>query len=311
MSENIKQETQNQEAIIEQEQISSEILEGSSAQEEFQSETSGKEIEENGKVNPKDKNAKKNVKKKPEVIKTESLNWRCEQFFGKNWKYIFYFIAIAVLIVCWEVHSINNRMANLEKVVEENNGKVVMTTIDGRAIKVTKEPLRAELLKQFAASSLANNLIISRAAMTSDFKKNTFKDYAELLTNVKPLGTIYTEFLDTKKGEENKAAVGDFVAYLQWLLSAVAQDKLPEFIVAKDYSIDNYQYTNNNFIIEISIKAVTQNYLIVRDAYVVQDGVFKIYAEGSFSLSKSSDINPYGMRINRLKVNPLVKVKEK
>ena len=252
--------------------------------------------------------SKQTIKEQPKV---ENLNFKCEQFFGKNWKYVFSFMAFAILIVAYEIHTISTRMASLEKTVADNNGKVVMTTMDGRAIRVVKEPLKAELLKHFAASSLVNNLVVSRSLLTQDFSRLTYKDYGEMLESVQSLATIYRDFLDTKKGEEDKVAIGDFIAYLQWLLSAVAQDKLPEFITIKDYTIDNYQYNGDKFTIEISVKTVTQSYLIAKDDYVTQQGVFKIAVEGDFNLEKSSDINPYGMRIHRLKINPLVKVQEK
>lgn len=250
------------------------------------------------------------IKNKKEESKTESLNFKCEQFFGKNWKYIFFFIAISVLVIAYEIHSINSRMTDLEQTVAENNGKVVMTTIDGRAIKVTKEPLKAELLKQFVASSLVNNLVISRSILTNDFSRLAYKDYPELLSSVQVLGFFYKNFINSEGEERDKQAIGDYIAYLQWLLSAIAQDKLPEFISIKNYNIDNYQYDNSKFTIEISIKVVAQSYIIAKDSYNTQQGIFKIYAEGSFDLTKSADTNPYGMRVHRLIITPLTKNKE-
>ena len=221
--------------------------------------------------------------KKSSPRKSESLNFRCEQFFGKNWKYIGSFIALALLVMAYEMSNINEKMANLEKVVQENNGKVVLTTSDGRAIKVTKEPL-----------------------------KPNFKNYTELLDNVPNLRLILNDFMDsktdeTKKIEANKIAVGDLRAYVQWLIAATAQDKLPEYIAIKDYSIDKYEYNANQYNMELSIKVVAQSYILSKNEYISQQGIFKIKSKGSFDLSKSSDINPYGMRIENLKIEPIVK----
>ncbi len=88
-------------------------------------------------------NKEQNMEKPKETktIKKESLNFKCEQFFGKNWKYVASFLGIAILVGAYELNSISQRMQKLEQVVLENNEKVVLTTSDGRAIKVTKEPL--------------------------------------------------------------------------------------------------------------------------------------------------------------------------
>lgn len=255
------------------------------------------------------------MKKKSSPRKSESLNFKCEQFFGKNWKFVASFIALALLVMAYEMSNINERMSSLEQIVQENNGKVVLTTSDGRAIKVTKEPLKAEYLKQFALSTYVNNFIVSRSQLTNDFQKVNFKNYDELLANVPNLRVILREFMDSKadeskKIEVNKVAVGDLRAYVQWLIAATAQDKLPEYIAIKDYSVDKYEYSANQFTIELSIKVVAQSYILSRNEYVSQQGIFKIKSKGSFDLSKSSDINPYGMRIESLKIEPIIKTSQ-
>ncbi|ARE81411.1 hypothetical protein [Campylobacter helveticus] len=268
-----------------------------------------KETKENKETKPSE------MKKKSSPRKSESLNFKCEQFFGKNWKFVASFIALALLVMAYEMSNINERMSSLEQIVQENNGKVVLTTSDGRAIKVTKEPLKAEYLKQFALSTYVNNFIVSRSQLTNDFQKVNFKNYDELLANVPNLRVILREFMDSKadeskKIEVNKVAVGDLRAYVQWLIAATAQDKLPEYIAIKDYSVDKYEYSANQFTIELSIKVVAQSYILSRNEYVSQQGIFKIKSKGSFDLSKSSDINPYGMRIESLKIEPIIKTSQ-
>lgn len=244
------------------------------------------------------------------AIRIENLNFKCEQFFGKNWKYVFFFMIFVGLIVAYELSNLSSSMQELKDTVEENNAKVVLTTTDGRAIKVTKEPLKAEYLKQFALSTYVNNFVVSRSQLTDNFSKVNFTKYSDVLENVPTLQNIYQNFLDSEKKENqeiDKVAVGDFIAYIQWLMSAVARDALPEYMSVKDYSLDNYEYNQNTFKIEINIKIVAQSYILARDEYIKQNGNFKIISEGSFDLAKSTDVNPYGMRIKRIKIEPVVK----
>jgi hypothetical protein len=238
-------------------------------------------------------------------MKEETLSWKAEIFFAKNWKYLFWGIIIAILVVMWEVHSINNRMESLEKTVADNNNKVVLTTTDGRAIRVTKTPIKAEYLKQHVMSTFVNNFIVSRAQLTDNFQRNIFKKYSDILENSQPLAMIYTEYLD----KDNKQAIGDFASYLQWLLSAIGQDKLPEYIAIKDYTITSYEYLENSFKVILDVRVSAQSYILAQNQYFTQDGSIKISASGTFNLEMSSDNNPYGMKISRFSINMITKGK--
>lgn len=310
MSENTNNSTNENVEVIE-------IIEESevSTSKEVKNEAKDKETHDKLKKDSKEAKEKKKVKvKNPNVTDSneETLNFRCEQFFGKNWKYVTSFIAIAILVIAYELSNISSKMEHLEKVVYENNGKVVLTTSDGRAIKVSKEPLRAEYLKQFAISVYVNNFLVSRSQLTDDFQRPSFKNYEEVFANLPALKSILTDFIDSKPDKErnivvNTQAVGDLRAYVQWLIASVAQDKLPEYIVLKDYSVEKYEYQGNKYSISLNIKVATQNYILSEDKFIAQNGTFKIESSGSFDLSKSSDINPYGMRIDRLKITPVIK----
>lgn len=238
-------------------------------------------------------------------MKNETLSWKAERFFGKNWLYIFCGIILAIIVVAWELNTISSRMKSLENTVAENNGKVVLTTTDGRAIKVTKTPLRAEYLKQFAVSTFVNNFIVSRAQITDNFSKSTFTKYSDILESSKSLAMIFSEYLD----KDNKQAVGDFVSYLQWLLSAIGQDKLPEYIAIRDYSIQSYEYSENSFKLVLNISVNAQSYILAQAQYLTQNGNIRISATGTFNLEKSSDNNPYGMRITSFNIDTLTKGK--
>lgn len=255
--------------------------------------------------------AKKAIKKAKYIDnKNESLSFQCEQFFGKNWKYIAIFLCLSIIVFAYELSNISSQMKDLKKIVFENNSKVVLTTTDGRALRVIKDEIKAENLKQFATSTYVNSLIVSRSQLTKDFSQTSFNDYGEVFENVPNLKNILLDFMDSNKERDkeiNQQAIGDLRAYVQWLMSATAQDKLPEYISLKNYTIDRYDYNANKFNIEISINTVSQSYILSSDKWVSQNGIFKIQSQGSFDLSKGTDINPYGMRIERIRVQPIVK----
>ena len=135
-------------------------------------------------------------------MKEETLSFKCEQFFSKNWKYVFFFVCFVFLMVVWQVSTLTKRMTSLEKTVAENNGYVVLTTLDGRAVKVAKEPLRAEYLKQFAVSIMVNNFVFSRSQLTNNFSKSSFKNITEVVNSIPALANIYGNFLDSKADPE-------------------------------------------------------------------------------------------------------------
>ena len=148
------------------------------------------------------------------INREESINFKCEQFFGKNWKYVAGFIGICFLIFSIEIRNMSEAMQEIKKVVYDNNDKVVLTTTDGRAIRVTKEPLRAEFLKQYAISAFSNNFIVSRSQLTDNFTLNSFKNYEDVIKNAKGLAFIFETFFESG----DKVATGDLGAYLKWLL---------------------------------------------------------------------------------------------
>jgi hypothetical protein hcinC1_10606 len=236
-------------------------------------------------------------------MQEEKLSFKCEMFFGKNWKYIFWGIVVILLLFLWEINQISNRMQDLEKVVYENNGKVVFATADGRAIRVTKEPLKAENLKQYATSVFVNNFIASRVMLTKDFSKTNIATYKDILENTKPLGDIYLYFLD----KENKEAVGQFVGYLQWLINGIAQDKIPEYINILGYTLNSFEYKDNRYSIDISIKVATNSYILALGKYRDEIGQIHIKAKGNFDLQRSSDANPYGMNIDEFSIAAVTK----
>ncbi|KAJ9816209.1 hypothetical protein QR412_06175 [Campylobacter jejuni] len=303
MSNNEKEQLLNQEQSYDETDIYAQEYGGNSEFKEQNNFQEEQKIVENAST-LKDKKVNKKEKKLDYEVK-ESLSFKCEQFFGKNWKYVFFFVCFCLIVMTWQINSMNSSISDLKQVVADNNGKVVLTTTDGRAIRVIKEPIKAEYLKQFAVSTIVNNFVISRAQLTNNFTKPNFKDYNDVLQTVPSLKTLFVNFIDTK----DKQSVGDFRAYLQWLISAVAQDKLPEYISIKDYSVDKYEYNQNIFNMTVSIKVISQNYIIALNEYSNNQGVITVTAKGSFDLQRANDINPYGLRIKELSINPVTKPK--
>lgn len=286
MAEEVKQ-------IQEEETINSEVVEAKP--------TDLAQDNKNANAQKKDKDKKPKVEKE----KTESIAWKCEQFFGKNWKYVASFIGLVMLVNACQIGSIESRMGELEKTVADNNGKVVLTTTDGRAIRVMKEPLKAEFLKQTVVSSLVNNLVVDRRTLTNEFNKMVFNTPQEVLESVPKLGMFFVNFIK----QDDQQAVGNMRGYVQWLINSIARDELPEHISIKNYRIDKYTYVGNSFETEVVITAIAQSYLISTNKYVSHSSVMKIQATGTFDLSQSTDENPYGLRYATLQIIPIKKIK--
>ena len=236
-------------------------------------------------------------------MKEENFSFKAEMYFAKNWKFIFWGLILIFLVGTWELRNIASKMEKLEKVVYENNSKVVLTTTDGRAIKVTKTPLQASRLKEFAVSTLVNNLVVGRASLTDNFKISTFVKPADILRNSQNLGLIWTEFID----QNNRQIVGEYTSYINWLINAIATDKLPEYIQIRSYKVDKYETLGNTFNIELDIFVSANSYILSLGKYVNSNGNIKIAASGDFNLENSTDYNPYGMKFTSIRIKALTK----
>ena len=164
----------------------------------------------------------------------ESTEYKAEIFFAKNWKYIFWALIVVLILQLWGWNNITGEMKDLKQVVRENNDKVVLTTTDGRAIKVTKEPIKAEYLKAYAVSTFANGFIVGRANVTNNFEETKFMKPSDVIKNAPNLANIWTNFIR----DDDKILKGKFLSYLNWLINAIAKDKLPEFIAIEKYVVD-------------------------------------------------------------------------
>lgn len=233
----------------------------------------------------------------------ESVSYKTEMFFAKNWKFIFWGLVVAIILIAWELNSISSRMSTLETVVRENNGKVVLTTADGRAMRVTKEPLKAEYLKQYAISNYINNFIVGRANITNKFTEAKFVKPSDILERSPKLQNIWTNFIQ----DDNKVAKGQFVSYLNWLINAIATDKLPEYIAIQTHNINTYEYEDNKYKLSLDINVNANSYIISLGKYINSPGTIRIEGEGTFNFSNSTDNNPYGMTIDSFTISMITK----
>ncbi len=233
----------------------------------------------------------------------ESKSYKAEMFFAKNWKFILWGLIVVLLLQIYRWEDLATRMTSLEQTVRENNDKVVLTTTDGRAIKVTKEPIKAEYLKAYAVSTFANGFIVGRANVTNNFEDISIIKSGDVLKNSAILGNIWTNYIK----DEDKVMKGKFVSYLNWLINAIATDKLPEFIAIQNYMVDKFEYEGNKFKIGITVTVNAQSYILSIAKYVSNKGQIVIEGEGSFDLSDSTDGNPYGMSITDFKINMITK----
>ncbi|MDR0467250.1 MAG: hypothetical protein LBG67_00150 [Campylobacteraceae bacterium] len=243
------------------------------------------------------------TKKTKESSGIEDFNFLANQFFGRNWKFIFYGLMITLLFGVWSINKISNKIHELEKTVEDNNGKVVLLTTDGRVVRITKEPLKAEYFKQYAVSIFVNNFIVDRSRITNNFSTKQFKSANDVLANSKNLNLVYNEFIN----KENAQSVGYFGSYLNWLLNAIGQDTLPEYISITDYSVNKYEHNGKNFKITIDIKVAAQSFMLAQNKYIQQSGSVLIEGEGEFDFAQATDTNPFGMKINGFTIRMVTK----
>jgi hypothetical protein len=212
-------------------------------------------------------------------------------------------IIIAIIVIAYELSVISSRMITLEEIVRDNNGKVVLTTADGRAVRVTKEPLKAEYLKQYAISTFINNLIVGRANITEDFAKAKFIKPSDILESSPKLQNIWTNFID----DDNNVAKGQFVSYLNWIINAIVTDNLPEYVAIQKHTVDTYTYNKNKYKLIIDVNVKVNSWIMSLGKSVPSLGTIRIEGTGNFDLTNSTDKNAYGMTIDTFSIQMITK----
>lgn len=234
----------------------------------------------------------------------ETFSFNMERYIAKNWKYLFWSIIILFFCVTAFFYEAMKEISLMRQELSKNITSVVMTTVDGRAIKVEKSPIEAKFLEKHIGYMLANSLIVDRAELTDNFKIDHITDWKDLLQHSQhKLKLFLLNYIDNKDAE----AVGQFLGYVKYLLAAIPQDKLPEYISTLGYDITQFTFKNNSFEIKEEVRVATLNYDIATQKYIKKQGVVTIAASGDFDLALSNDLNPYGLRFKTLKMGMVKK----
>jgi len=243
------------------------------------------------------------VKVKKEIATNESIAFKAERVFAKNW----YIIAILSISVAFYALYVSEKTANainsLKDTVYTNNLYTIMTTVDGRSIKVKKTKLEAKFIEKWLAKTLVTNFIVSRAELTHNFKINKFASPKDVITNSFKLQFIYTDLMSKK----DKEAQQNLRTYLFKLQSMLGDDTMPEFITINRYSIESFTFNENKFSMKVNVNVGTINYDLSRDEKYEKQGNIPIVVSGYVDLAKSTELNPYGLILNNFKIGVMVK----
>ncbi|RXI43423.1 hypothetical protein CRU99_07770 [Malaciobacter mytili] len=234
---------------------------------------------------------------------SESIVFKAERIFAKNW-FVIAFISISLAFYSVYVSEKNaNAVLQLEKMVQNNNLYAIMTTIDGRSIKVTKTKLEAKFIEKWLANTIVSNFIVSRSEITKDGKQSKFTSPKDVIKNSFKLQFIYSDLMSKKDVQSQK----DLRTYLFKLQAMIAEDNLPEYITIREYTSEYFTFKENTFEIKVNVKVLTNNYDISTDQYYLKKGVIPISVKGYVDLSKSTELNPYGLIIETFNIGVITK----
>ena len=244
-------------------------------------------------------------KEKPvnELAKNESVLFKAERIFAKNW----FIIALLSFAVTFYALYVSEKTANaikeLKDTVHTNNLYTIMTTVDGRSIKVKKTKLEAKFIEKWLSKTLVTNFIVSRSELTHNFSINQFSTPKDVISNSYKLQFIYTDLIS----KENKEAQQNLRTYLFKLQSMLGEDTMPEFITINNYSVEYFKFNNNIFSMKVNVTVGTINYDISQDEKYEKKGNIPIEVTGYVDLSKSTELNPYGLLIKKFNIGVMVK----
>lgn len=244
-------------------------------------------------------------KKKEKLLSTddETVVYKAERLFAKNW-FIIAVFSIAVSFYALYVAQ-NTAKANqgLINEVRSNNLYVVFTTADGRSIKVQKTKLEPKYIEKWLARTLVDNLIVSRAELTDNYRISQFGSPADVIKNSHKLQFIYNDLMKKEDVESQKY----LRTYLFKLQAMMADNTLPEIITINEYNNEYFKFSENKFNIKTNVRVFTINYDISTDEKYEKIGVIPIEVEGYVDLAKSTELNPYGLIIKSFKIGVMSK----
>lgn len=240
-----------------------------------------------------------------QLAKDETILFKAERIFAKNW-FIIALISFAVTFYALYVaEKTANAIKKLEDTVYTNNLYTIMTTVDGRSIKVKKTRLEAKFIEKWLAKTLVTNFIVSRAELTHNFTINKFSTPKDVIKNSYKLQFIYTDLISKK----DKKAQQDLRTYLFKLQSMLGDDTMPEFITINNYAVEYFKFNDNKFSMKVNVSVGTINYDISRDEKYEKKGTIPIEVTGNVNLSESTELNPYGLLIQNFKIGVMTKAR--
>lgn len=250
--------------------------------------------------NQKDTTTKKTKNKKKDITLDESYVFKAERFFAKNWIFIFVITLITIFYSLYTQKSVTDKVNRMQEMMEKANLYVVLTTVDGRSVKVQKTELSSDYIEKWLARTLVDGLIVTRAELTDNFKTTNFSDVTVILKNSYKLSNLLEYVLDENQKESK--AVDNLRTYLFALQQALVADTLPEFMNIVKYRTSSFSFKKNTFSIEVEVELSTYNRISAQNKNVFGKSKIKIQAEGILSLEDSSENNPYGLLIRRFAV---------
>ncbi|ULO04497.1 hypothetical protein [Campylobacter sp. RM12651] len=239
-------------------------------------------------------------KKQKDITLDEGYAFKAERFFAKNWIFIFTITLVTIFYSLYTQKSVTDKVNRMQEMMEKANLYVVLTTVDGRSVKVQKTELSSDYIERWLARTLIDGLIVTRAELTDNFKTTDFSDVAVIMKNSYKLSSLLQYVLDENPKESK--AVDNLRTYLFALQQALAADTLPEFMNIVKYRTSSFSFKNNHFSIEVEVELSTYNRLSAQNKNVFGKSKIKIQAEGILSLEDSSENNPYGLLIRRFAV---------
>lgn len=245
------------------------------------------------------------MKKKEKLVSTEdeTVVYKAERLFAKNWFIIAIFSIAVSFYALYVAQDTAQANKELKEEVRSNNLYVVFTTADGRSIKVQKTKIEPKYIEKWLARTLVDNLIVSRAELTDNYRISKFTSPADVIKNSHKLQFIYTDLMNKNDVESQKY----LRTYLFKLQAMMAENTLPEIITINEYNNEYFNFNENNFSIKINAKVFTINYDISTDEKYEKIGVVPIEVEGYVDLSKSTELNPYGLIIKSFKIGVISK----
>jgi hypothetical protein len=221
-----------------------------------------------------------------------------KDFLKKNWWLLWVVLGIAILTIIVIYFKFSNLTDKMEATIDKSNKMVVMLSPSGTVIPA-KKVLISEYSKPFQKAVekiLIQNLVIDGAKATFGFTK--VPKPKDIVYNYENLKNFYSKYL-------NKKAQIDFAKYLRTIIRLINQNNYPDFISILGSSIKSFEVNEKGFKTTILVNVI----ITYTDANTGKEqknvATINIYTEGNINPKYSDFDNPFGIKLNKLKVTAL------